>query len=414
MTTTHHPAVFAIRVRGHLTAQWAARFTEMTVTLTPDGDTIFTGVVADQAALYGLLRLVRDTGLELISVNQVNNDQSEPSQMEELTMQTTMKAVVYTEYGAPDVLRLQTVAVPTPKDNEVLVKVRATTVTTGDVNLRNFVFVPSGLRLISRLVFGFNKPKKTILGVEFAGDVVAVGQAVTRFKVGDAVFGLDGLRVGAYAEYKVIPESAGIVTKPAHLTYEEAAAFPNGALTALTFLKQIAKVQPGQTVLINGASGSVGSSAVQLAKAFGAEVTGVCSGRNADFVRSLGADHVIDYTREDFTRNGKTYDIIFDTVGRTRLAQCKASLTPNGLYLAVAGGLGEMLQALVTALFGRKKVKAGVSSERHEDLAYLKDLLEAGQIKPVVDRCYPLADMVEAHRYVDTGRKRGSVVITVA
>ncbi|MCB0154665.1 MAG: NAD(P)-dependent alcohol dehydrogenase [Anaerolineae bacterium] len=324
-----------------------------------------------------------------------------------------MKAVVYEQYGPPEVLQLREVEKPVPKDDEVLIKVHATTVTTGDVNVRNFVFVPAGFGLISRLMFGLNAPKKKILGVELAGEIAAVGPAVTRFKVGDAVFGLDGMRLGAYAEYKCMPESGGLVHKPGNVTYAQAAALPNGALTALTFLRNIAKIQPGQKILINGASGSVGTAAVQLAKAFGAEVTGVCSAANLALVQSLGADQVIDYTQEDFSQNGQRYDLIFDTVGKLSFAACKQSLTPKGLFLAGAGGLAEFGQMLWTSLSGGQKVRAGVSSERKEDLAFLTELIEAGQVKPVIDRCYPLEQIVEAHRYVDSGRKKGNVVITV-
>ncbi len=324
-----------------------------------------------------------------------------------------MKAMVYTQYGPPDVLHLQEVAKPTPKANEVLIKVHATTVTTGDVNARGFVFVPNGFRFIARLMFGLNKPKKHILGVEIAGEVESVGAEVQRFKPSDQVFGLCGVRLGSYAEYNALPEKIGLTHKPAHLTYAEAAAVPNGALTALTYLRNLAKIQPGQSILINGASGSVGSAAVQLAKYFGAHVTGVCSTKNLELVKSLGADAVIDYTQTDFTQNGQTYDIIFDTVGKTTFAACQASLKPNGLFLAGAGGLREFGQMFRTALMGGKKVKAGVSSERHEDLDLIKEIVEAGHFKPVIDRCYPLEAMVEAHRYVDAGHKKGNVVIQV-
>jgi NADPH:quinone reductase-like Zn-dependent oxidoreductase len=324
-----------------------------------------------------------------------------------------MKAIVYEKYGPPDVLQLRDVPKPVPGANEVLIKVHATTVTTGDVNIRGFVFVPPGFGLMARLMFGIRKPKKAILGLELAGEIEAVGSSVSRFKVGDRVLGLDGSRIGAYAEYTCRPETGGLVIKPEHMGYAEAAAFPNGALTAYTFLKKLGNVQRGQKVLIVGASGSVGSAAVQLAKHYGAEVTGVCSGSNAALVLSIGADSVIDYTREDFTRNGQAYDIIFDTVGKTSFARCKSALTPKGTFLSAAGGLGTMLLMLRTSLFGRKKVKAGTSSESQEDLAALTRLAEAGAIKPVIDRCYPLEAMVEAHRYVDTGRKKGNVVITV-
>lgn len=324
-----------------------------------------------------------------------------------------MKAIVYTQYGPPDVLQLKEVEKPIPKDDEVLIKVHATTVTTGDVNVRNFVFVPRGFGLISRLIFGLNAPRKKILGVELAGEIEAVGQTVTSFKAGDQVFGIDGMRLGAYAEYKCMPESGGLVHKPANVTYAQAAALPNGALTALTFLRNMGKIQAGQKILINGASGSVGAAAVQLAKAFGADVTGVCSTTNLALVQSLGAEQVIDYTQADFSQNGQRYDLIFDTVGKLSFAACKNSLTPKGLFLAGAGGLPEFGQMLWTSLTGGQKVRAGVSSERKEDLAFLAELIETGQLKPVIDRCYPLEQIVEAHRYVDTGRKKGNVVITV-
>jgi len=323
-----------------------------------------------------------------------------------------MKAIVYTEYGPADVLRLAEVEKPTPKENEVLIKVHATTVTTGDVNMRGFTFVPQGFGFLSRLMFGLRRPNKTILGVELAGEIKAVGKDVTQFKQGDQVFGIDGTRLGAYAEYKCMPAEAGLTHKPNNLTYEQAAAIPNGALTALTFLRNMAHIQRGQTILINGASGSVGSAAVQLAKYLGGQVTGVCSTANLELVKSLGADKVIDYTEKDFTHNGETYDIIFDTVGKTSFSGCKNSLKPNGLYLASAGGLREMVQMLLTSK-SSQKVLAGISSERKEDLVFIKELVEAGAIKPVIDRRYPLAQTAEAHRYVDTGRKKGNVVITV-
>lgn len=325
-----------------------------------------------------------------------------------------MKAIVYEEYGPPEVLQLKEVEKPTPKDNEVLIKIHATTVTTGDANMRDFVFVPAGFGLMSRLMFGIRKPRKQILGVELAGEIEAVGNDVTRFKPGDQVFGIDGMAIGAYAEYKTMGEDRGLTTKPANLSYEEAAAIPNGALTSWTFLKKMANIQSGQKVLINGASGSLGTAGVQIAKHFGAEVTGVCSTANLELVKSLGADKVIDYTKEDFTQSGATYDIIFDTVGKISFSACKNALKPKGLFLAGSGGAPEFIQMLWTSLTGGKKVKAGVSSESQDDLNAIKELVEAGAIRPVIDRRYPLEDMVEAHRYVDTGRKKGNVVITVA
>jgi len=326
-----------------------------------------------------------------------------------------MKAIIYTKYGPPDVLLLNEVAKPTPKDNEVLIRVHATTVTTGDVNARGFVFVPPGFRLLARLMFGLRRPKKTILGTEFAGEIEAAGKDVTLFKAGDQVFGIDGSGLGAYAEYKCLYEAGALAIKPANMTYEEAAAVPNGALTALFFLRDKGNIQSGQKVLINGASGSVGTAAVQLARYFGAEVTGVCSTTNLELVKSLGADKVIDYTREDFSKRDETYDIIFDTVGKTSFSACKNLLKEKGLYLAGAGGLREFGQILWTSITGGKKVIAGggLESERKENLIFLKELIEAGKMKAVIDRRYPLEQMVEAHRYVDKGHKRGNVVITV-
>lgn len=325
-----------------------------------------------------------------------------------------MKAIVYTQYGAPDVLRLQEVAKPTPKDDEVLIKVHATTVTTGDVNIRGFVFVPNGMRFLTRLAFGLKKPKKTILGMELAGEVEAVGKAVTMFKPGDRVFGLDSSKMGAYAEYTCRPESSPLVVMSPRMSYEEAAAIPNGAGTALYFLRNLAKVQPGQTVLINGASGSVGSYAVQIAKHLGAHVTGVCSGKNEALVKSLGADRVIDYTREDFTKGNQTYDVILDTTGKRPFAAYKKVLTQKGRFLAVAGGMREFRQMAWTGLRGGKRLLAGTPGERKDELLLFREWFEAGIIKPVIDRCYHFSEAVEAHRHVDSGRKRGNVVITVA
>jgi len=326
-----------------------------------------------------------------------------------------MKAIVYTEYGPGDVLHLQDVEKPTPKDNEVLIKVHAATVTTGDCNVRGFTFVPPGFGPLPRLMFGLKKPKIAILGTELAGEVEAIGEAVTMFKKGDQVFGIGSDRFGAYAEYTCRPEKGALAIKPSNLSYEEAATLPFGAGTALYFLRDMAKIKRGQKVLVNGASGGVGVYAVQLAKYYGAEVTGVCSTANLELVKSLGANKIIDYTKQDFTQNGETYDIIVDTVvGKTSFSRCKNSLKPKGLYLAVAGCLREMGQMLWTSITGGKKVIFGSSTERKEDLVFLKDLVEAGKLKPVIDRRYPLEQTAEAHRYVETGHKKGSVVITVA
>jgi len=327
-----------------------------------------------------------------------------------------MKAIVYEQYGPPDVLYLKEVERPILEENEVLIRIHATTVTTGDVNARSFLFVPPGLGLLARLMIGVRKPKHAILGTDFAGEIVEIGKDVRLFKKGDKVFGIDGDGLGAYAEYKCISEEKALAKLPANLTYDEAAAVPSGALTALYFLKDKGNIQSGQKVLVNGASGSVGVAAVQIAKYFGTEVTGVCSTANLELVKSLGADKVIDYTKEDFTQSDETYDIILDTVvGKTSFVRCRKSLKRNGFYLAVAGGLRELIQMLWTSVMSGKKVifGGGMACERKESLLLIKELIDAGKLKPVIDRCYPLEQTAEAHRYVDKGHKKGNVVITV-
>lgn len=316
-----------------------------------------------------------------------------------------MKAIVYTKFGPPEVLRIQEVEKPAPKDNEVLIKIYATTVVKEDPDMR----ASPGFN-------GFLKPRHPILGQELAGKIESIGKDVTRLKPGDQVFGFD--MYGAYAEYKCMPENGTLALKPTNLSYEEAASIPNGALTALPFLRDKGNVQSGQSVLIYGASGSVGAAAVQLAKYYGADVTGVCSTANLEWIKSLGTDHVIDYTREDFAQNGKTYDIVFDTVGKCSFSACKDSLTAEGIYLSTVPTPAVMFQALRSAKSGGKKVKfmaAGLrpASEKFKDLLFLTELIETGKIKPVIDRCYPLEQMAEAHQYVEAGHKKGNVVITL-
>jgi NADPH:quinone reductase-like Zn-dependent oxidoreductase len=316
-----------------------------------------------------------------------------------------MKAIVYTKFGPPEVLQLREVEKPTPKDNEVLIKILATTVVKEDPDMR----ASPGFN-------GLLKPRHLILGQELAGVIEAIGRNVTRFSPGDPVFGID--MFGAYAEYKCMPENGALAKKPANLSYAEAASVPNGGLTALPFLRDKGKIQSGQTVLIYGSSGSVGAAGVQLARYYGAEVTGVCSTANLEWVKSLGAAQVIDYTQEDFTENGKTYDIIFDTVGKIPFSACNGSLADGGIYLATVPAPVMMLQALWPAKSGSKKVKfaaAGLrpAREKVKDLVFLTELIESGKLKVVIDRCYPLAQMAEAHRYVEKGHKKGNVVITV-
>jgi NADPH:quinone reductase-like Zn-dependent oxidoreductase len=325
-----------------------------------------------------------------------------------------MKAIVYEQYGPPDVLQLREVEKPTPEDNEVLIRVRATTVTSGDVTVRSLK-VPSALFwLLARANYGLTGPRQKILGSDLAGEIESVGQDVTQFSKGDQVFGTTTVDVlGAYAEYVCLPEQGVVAIKPSNMTYEEAAAVSHGALTALWFLRDKGHIQSGHQVLINGASGGVGTFAVQLAKHFGADVTGVCSTANLDLVESLGADKVIDYRRQDFATTGDTYDIIFDVVGKTSFSRCKSSLKPKGVFLAPVWGIRELVQMLWTSMASSKKLIAGVAPARKEDLILLKHLIEAGKIRSVIDRCYPLDQTAEAHRYVDRGHKRGHVAITL-
>ena len=324
-----------------------------------------------------------------------------------------MQAIVYTTYGSPNVLQLQEVEKPTPKDNEVLIRVYATTVTAAHGMMRK------GLPVIGRLFIGLTRPTNPILGTEVAGTIEAVGKDVKLFKAGDHVFGETGVGGGCYAEYLCLPEGEPLAIKPANLTYGEAAAILDGASTALYFLRDKANIQSGQSVLINGASGSVGTAAVQLARYFGANVSGVCSTANLELVKSLGADTVIDYTKEDFTKTGQTYDIIFDAVGKSSFSRCRSSLTPSGVYLTTVPSLAIYPQMLWTSKIGGKRAiiaAAGLrpSSEKTKGLVFLKELIEAGEITPVIDRSYPLKQTAEAHRYVDKGHKKGNVVITVA
>lgn len=321
-----------------------------------------------------------------------------------------MKAIIYTEYGPPEVLRLAEVEKPAPQDNQVLIRIHATTAAAAEVMERR------GDSVLGRIILGFRKPRKRfrILGLELAGEIEAVGRAVQRFRKGDQVYGFTGFRLGAYTEYTCMPEKGSLALKPANLTYEEAAAVVDGASTALYFLRDKGRIQRGQKVLIIGASGGIGTFAVQLTKYFGADVTGVCSTAHVELVKSLGADRVVDYTREDFTKSGERSDIIFDTAGKSSFSRCKDSLTKNGRYLVTNGTmLTNFARTIWSSLIGGKKFVFGLSIEKTEALVFLKELIEAGKIKPVIDRCYPLEQIVEAHRYVDTGHKKGNVVITV-
>jgi NADPH:quinone reductase-like Zn-dependent oxidoreductase len=318
-----------------------------------------------------------------------------------------MKAIVYTEFGPPDVLQLKEVEKPSPKKSEVLIKIYATAVAKEDPEMR----ASPGLN-------GLRRPKRSILGSYFAGEVEMVGNSTRQFRKGDQVFGSTFPGAGAYAEYLCMPEKGALAAKPVNMTYEEAAAFPNGVLTALPYLRDKGKIQGGDRVLINGASGAVGTAAIQLAKYYGAEVTGVCSTTNLELVKSLGADKVIDYTQEDFTKTGQTYDIIFDAVGKSSFQRVTSSLSQRGVYLTTVPPVADFLQLVWTSIAGGKKVKfsaTGMRSVRKKakDLVFIKEIIEAGKLKAVIDRRYPLEQTADAHRYVEKGHKKGNVVIIV-
>ena len=326
-----------------------------------------------------------------------------------------MKAILWTAYGPPEVLQLGQVDKPSPKANEVLVRVRATTAFAGDCEMRNLK-IPVLYRIPMRLYVGFRRPKRiTILGQELAGEVESVGKEVSRFKPGDQVFGTTGFRLGAYAEYVCLPanpDEGTLAIKPANMTFEEAAAVPVGGLEALYFIRQ-GHLRSGQQVLINGAGGSIGTFAVQLVKNEGAEVTAVDSTGKLDMLRSIGADHVIDYTREDFTKGGRTYDVIFDVVGKSSFSGTLKSLKEGGIYLLGNAGLIQAVRGRWASRTGSRKVIMGTSNQNTKDLLTLKELIEAGKLKTVIDRTYPLEQMAEAHAYVDTKQKKGNVVITL-
>ena len=326
-----------------------------------------------------------------------------------------MKAVLHTRYGPPDLLQFKEVDKPTPKDNEVLVAIRATTVSTGDCNMRNFTFVTRSMLPFAKLMFGIGKPwKARVLGTELAGEVESVGKGVKKFKKGDRIVASTGMAGGGHAQYACLPETGALVLKADSLSWEEAASIPFGANTALYFLRDLGKLEAGQQLLIIGASGSIGSAGVQLAKHFGATVTAVCSGANIDMVTSLGADRAIDYTKEDFTTKADTYDVIFDIVGATSFRRCRHALKPHGVFLQNIMGFTGMVGILWTSIAGGQKLKGGVAMENPARMSFIADLVAAGKLKPVVDRSFPLERIAEAFKHVERGHKKGNVVITVA
>jgi NADPH:quinone reductase-like Zn-dependent oxidoreductase len=321
-----------------------------------------------------------------------------------------MKAIVCTKYGPPEVLQLKEVKMPEPGKNEVRIKIHATTVSSADVIMRR------SASFVSRVILGFRKPRKKyeIMGLELAGEIESLGKDVKLFRQGDQVFGFTGFNPGTYAEFICMNEKGSLALKPSNMSFEEAASVVDGASTALFFLRDKADIQRGQKVLILGASGGIGTFAVQLAKVFGAEVTGICSTRNLDLIKSLGADKVIDYTKEDFTTTGETFDIIFDTAGKSSFGHCRASLTKDGIYLVTTGAIiKNYLLTLWTKLASHKKFIFAMSVEKAEALKFIRELIESGKLKTVIDRTYPLEQIVEAHRYVEYGHKQGNVVIKV-
>ena len=326
-------------------------------------------------------------------------------------MNTHMKAAVYERYGPPEVVKIRDVPIPQPRANDVLVRIRATTVSSGDWRARSLE-MPKGFGSLGRLVFGIRKPRQPVLGTEFSGRIAAVGEKVTRFTVGDDVFGFAGAAMGSHAEYRCMDENDFIEVKPVNLTHEEAAALSFGGMTVLRVLRR-ANLREGERIAINGASGSIGVAAIQLAKHLGAQVTAIASGANASLVKSLGADRVIDYTKEDFTKNGEGYDVILDAAGTAPFSRIKESLTKHGRFIPVLGSLTDLVSAPWINATGPRKIISGIIPSQATDLSLLRELAMRGVYRAVIDRHFELEQIVEAHRYVDTGRKKGSVVVTM-
>lgn len=324
-----------------------------------------------------------------------------------------MKAIVHSKYGPPEELQLMEEKKPVPRDNEVLIRLHATTVTTSDCNVRNFTFVPKSFKFFAQIMLGFKTPKISILGIDLAGEIEAAGKNVKLFKPGDQVLGSTGTKMGAHAQYVCVSDDGALVLKPAFMSWEEAAAISLAGNTALYFIRDLAKIKAGQKILIHGASGAIGTFAVQLARYYRAEITGVCSTANVDLVKSLGADKVIDYTKTDFTKSNERYDFVFSAVGRTTFSQCKGLLNAKGVYLENKMEITDFLRMIVTSIKGGRKIMGGMSVENAGNLGFLLDLIESGRLKPVIDKIFPLEETTEAFRYVEQGHKKGNVVIHI-
>jgi NADPH:quinone reductase-like Zn-dependent oxidoreductase len=387
---------YEIRIAGHLDRRWSATFDGMTISRREDATTTLRGDIADQAALHGLLAQLRDTGLTLLSVTEAGD---------------TMTAAVYERFGGPDAVHLAEVPRPRPSSGELLVRVRATTVSAADHRTRARD-VPPGLLLPSSMVLGFFRPRRPVLGMDIAGDIVEVGAGVENFAPGDAVVGMLGSRFGGHAEYAILNATDAVAAAPGAMPAPEAVALVFGGITAQAYLRQAA-LEPGARVLVNGASGAVGTAAVQLAKAAGAHVTGVSSSANHALVASLGADRLLDYTTHDFTADGSSYDVIVDCVGNAPVARVRDSLEPGGAALLVAANLGSLLAAPRQARRLGITVVTGPGPYRADDLEHVVALARQGAFRPVIDRTFPFEQIAAAHRLVDSGRKRGSVVVTI-
>lgn len=400
-TSPDTSTLYEFRVAGHLDSRWAATFDGMSIARHDDGTTTLSGSLPDQTALHGMLAQLRDAGLPLVSVAQVGADGST----------ARMSAAVYRHFGRPEVVHISEVERPRPQAGELLVRVRATTVSAADHRARARD-VPAGLLLPSSLVLGFFRPRRPVLGMDVAGEIVELGDGVDDFALGDAVVGMLGSRFGGHAEYAILKSGDAIATAPAGMTAAEAVALVFGGITARAYLRQ-APISVGARVLINGASGAVGTAAMQLAKAAGAHVTGVTSAANHRLVLSLGADEVVDYAVQDFAADGSRYDVIVDCVGNAPVSRVRDAIAPGGAVLLVAAGLGSLVAARGQARRLGITVVTGPGAYLAEDLVHVATLAESGAVVPVIDRTFPFAQIADAHRFVDSGRKRGSVVVTI-